>query len=430
MKKALICLAVLVMAAGLFGASVTVTSPAAGATWLKGQSCSINWTKSGDMPGEVRILLRDSASTTNVLVIADPAPNSGHYGWVVPADVPDGQYRIRVKVKTVSIFDDSDVFTIGSAAPPPAASITVTKPAANDTWNKSSSHNITWTKTGSMPNLVKISLMDKNSAAVVGEIADNVPNSGSYSWTIPGDTAAGQYRVRVAVKTTDIKDDSATFEVKSLMTKQPAQKAYVASKVALKHLAYDEYTKNGVYLNWSNVRRTNVSPPVPPVCWQGLPTGYPQGAGSNQYAQVGYNYRYCQSGQFSWWFTFCYRSRVAFPLQEFQGQAAKLILAKMKVHRVTNMAIGDVSIPGATGLSVFKAPWTDWYSTPVQDPMGLPFNSADYSLDITDIVRKWLDGSVANNGLLLISQEVYWGQVAKASVCTYEISLELRFSRD
>jgi hypothetical protein len=431
MKKPLVCLVVLIMAASLFGASVTVTSPAAGATWVKGQGYAIAWTKTGDMPNTVRISLRDKTGATEVKLIADNQPNSGSYSWTVPQDVPDGEYVIRVKVKNAAVSDDSGVFSIASSAPP-AASITVTKPASGDSWNRSASHLITWTKTGSMPNLVKISLMDQNSVAVVREIADNQPNSGSYSWTIPADIAFGSYRVRVAVKTTTIKDDSATFKIGMMAMKPPAKKAETllqAQQTPL-HMLYDEYEKSGMYKNWSNPRPRNDSNPPPPSCWQGLPTGYPQGAGVNQYALVGYDYLYCQSAQYNGWLTFCYRSQVIFPVGEFQGRAAKLVSAKMRLRQVSCLKSGDNSASCGVGMSVFKAPWTDWSNTPVQDPRGLLFNDTDYTLDITDIVKKWLDGSLANNGLLLISREVYWGQAAQKCFSSFEVTLKLRFSRD
>ena len=148
MKKVLSVLFILVLAAAAYGATVTVTKPANGETWVKGQTYAITWTKTGDMPNNVKISLRDKTSTVVVQEIVDPAPNSGTLQWLVPASVPDGQYCIRVKVKNVSISDDSDVFNIAAAAPPPAASVTVTKPASTDKWNRNKTYAITWTKKG------------------------------------------------------------------------------------------------------------------------------------------------------------------------------------------------------------------------------------------------------------------------------------------
>ena len=225
MKNVLCVIFILVLAAAAHGASITVTKLANADTWVKGQSYAITWTKSGDMPATVKISLRDKNSTAVVQEIVDPAPNSGIYQWLVPASVSDGQYCIRVKVKNVSVSDDSDVFNIAGAQ---AASITVTKPASADKWNKGKAYTITWTKMGSMPNAVKISLMDKDSAAVVKEIADGSANSGSYSWTVPAGIAFGPYRVRVLVKTTSIMDDSDTFSI--AMMSMPLGAATVEKK--------------------------------------------------------------------------------------------------------------------------------------------------------------------------------------------------------
>ncbi len=209
-KLAVLAFLSLFCAAGLMAQSVTVTKPGANETWVKGQTYQILWTKSGTMPDLVRISLRNQTGATEVLLIQDNAPNSGSFSWPVPGSVPDGAYRIRVKVKNVAVSDDSEVFTIAAAGGP---SITVTKPALNDKWNRSKTYNIIWTKTGTMPNTVKIDLMNQAGTSIVKPIADGVPNTGSYPWPIPADMAFGSYRVRVQVKTTTIRDDSDIFSI-------------------------------------------------------------------------------------------------------------------------------------------------------------------------------------------------------------------------
>ncbi len=201
---------ILFSVATLSAATVTVTKPAANETWVKGQTYQILWTKSGDMPDLVRISLRDQTSANEVKLIADNQPNSGSYSWTVGQDIADGQYVVRVKVKNVAVSDDSDVFHIAAVAGP---SITVTKPAAGDAWNKNKTYAITWTKSGTMPNSVKIDLLNATGVVVVQPIADNQPNSGTYSWTVPGGLSFGNYRVRVQVKTTAIQDSSDVFSV-------------------------------------------------------------------------------------------------------------------------------------------------------------------------------------------------------------------------
>ncbi len=106
----------LLFAAAASAQSVTVVKPAAGETVLKGRDYAISWTKSGAMPGLVRVSLRDAQTLAEVRLIQGNAPNSGSCAWAVPQDLPDGGYRIRVSVLTTTVKDDSDPFTI--AAPP------------------------------------------------------------------------------------------------------------------------------------------------------------------------------------------------------------------------------------------------------------------------------------------------------------------------
>jgi hypothetical protein len=111
-------------------------------------------------------------------------------------------------------------------------------------------------------------------------------------------------------------------------------------------------------------------------------------------------------------------------------QAAKLISAKLHLKQVKSLIVGDSHASCAVGFSVFTAPWTEFYNFSVTQPSGLNFGSTDYSVDITDIVKKWLDGTWGNYGLLLVSQEVYWGQQTKTCLSGFEASLILRFKKD
>src|SRR3989339_1121871 len=76
-------------------------------------------------------------------------------------------------------------------------SITVTSPNGGETWNIGETHNITWTTSnfGSMG--VSINLLNPGAtgAAYLKNIALNIPNSGSYQWTIPSDISGGTYNL-------------------------------------------------------------------------------------------------------------------------------------------------------------------------------------------------------------------------------------------
>ena len=444
MKKLTGLIVVLVLSAGAFAATVTVTKPAAGDTWIKGQPYQVNWTKSGDMPNTVRISLRDKTGVTEVKLIADNQANSGVYPWTIPADVADGQYIVRVKVKNAAVSDDSDIFNIAASAPPPppAATIAVSAPAAGAKWHRGDPEVINWTKSGTMPNAVKISLMNAAATMVVKEIVDGAPNSGSFSWTVPNDVPFGDYKVRVLVKTTTVTDDSDAFSVVDKSTVPPGntpqqveRHAGLQSPPGMTSLI-EVVTKPAVYSNWSSYHHTPVGMPVgmPQQIAAGRTTGFPSGEKVNSSAHVGYDYFYV-SGVPNWgpgWLTMCFRSKVLFYVSEFVPKLSKLISAKMHFKQIGRYAVADDHASCGTGLFILLGPWTDFLNPPIkaQGSGGLDFGSTEYDIDITDTVKNWLSGALANNGMFLVSQEVDWGQTTKTCISRYEVSLVLKFKKD
>ena len=76
-------------------------------------------------------------------------------------------------------------------------SVNVTSPAAGVTWNKGSTHTITWTSPGCQSGDVKINIF-KNSATVANFVLQLTgANNGSKSWNIPSNFADGNYIIRV-----------------------------------------------------------------------------------------------------------------------------------------------------------------------------------------------------------------------------------------
>ncbi len=104
----------------------------------------------------------------------------------------------------------------------PAATITVTSPAAHVTWAVGQVGSITWTAAGSMDSHVKIVLRSGNS--VVQVIEDSTENDGQYSWTIPASVTAGpDYAYYVRVKTLDnaVHGDSGAFAIMPALPPPP-----------------------------------------------------------------------------------------------------------------------------------------------------------------------------------------------------------------
>jgi hypothetical protein len=41
-------------------------------------------------------------------------PNDGSFGWSIPANIPAGNYRVRVKTTDNLVYDDGNIFTISN----------------------------------------------------------------------------------------------------------------------------------------------------------------------------------------------------------------------------------------------------------------------------------------------------------------------------
>lgn len=119
MKKVRALTFLCLLAGGVLSAqTITVTKPAAGETWVRGQTYSITWTTSGVVPNLFRISLRDAATLNEALLIADNSTTPNTVSWTVPANIADGTYRVRVKAKNLAVQGDSGAFKISATAGP------------------------------------------------------------------------------------------------------------------------------------------------------------------------------------------------------------------------------------------------------------------------------------------------------------------------
>jgi len=194
-------------------ASITVTSPNGGENWQVGSNHYITW-NSGDT--NVRIQLMKGYGNNVVQTITpNYPPVIGGFLWTVPSVTPGTDYK--VKVTSLRYPTESDMtdgwFTI--ASPP---SITVTSPNGGETWNRGSSHRITWSYTGSPGSMVKIVLL-KGSTELLkgGTIVDSVPigsrGKGSYTWPISSFESTGtDYKISIqSINQPSIKDTSDNY---------------------------------------------------------------------------------------------------------------------------------------------------------------------------------------------------------------------------
>jgi len=176
-----------------FGASLTITAPAAGENWSLRSAQTITWTTSGSQNANVKIQLYKG--TTKVSDINLKTPNDGSSNWTVPTGLtPAANYRIRIRTVDNLVTDYSDYFTISKP------SIMVTAPAAGTRWGRNTTQNITWTVNGTMNASVKIQLF--RGTTFVQPIVASTPNNGSYLWTIPASLAVGS-NYKIKIKTVD-----------------------------------------------------------------------------------------------------------------------------------------------------------------------------------------------------------------------------------
>jgi hypothetical protein len=122
----------------------------------------------------------------------------------------------------------------------PTSTITVTSPNGSESWLGGSSHNITWTSTGSVGN-VKIQYSVNNGSSWA-TIISSTGNNGSYSWTVPNVSSS---ECLVKVSETDGSPTDTSDAVFSI-TSGPGNNPVIAlSRTGFFFGAYGQITKTG-----------------------------------------------------------------------------------------------------------------------------------------------------------------------------------------
>lgn len=168
-----------------------LTAPVGGESWQAGSQHNITWT-SANLTGSVKIdYSTDGGATWSPIVSV--YPNSGSYAWTVPS-VATTQARVRLaSVAEPTCIDTNDGnFTITQ---PPSCAISVTAPNGGEQWPVGTSQNITWTGANAGSS-VTIEL-SRDGGGTWTSLGANVPNNGSYAWTVAGPVGT-QVRVRVS----------------------------------------------------------------------------------------------------------------------------------------------------------------------------------------------------------------------------------------
>ena len=161
----------------IFAPTITVTAPAAGASWQRGVLHTITWTLGGTMNASVKILLYKGTKLNSTL--ATTTPNDGSFDWTIPAgQALATNYSIRIITVDNLVTGNSGTFSITATA-----GLSVISPNDGERLSASEIFPVRWTVD---PAISEVKLeYSRDSGGTFFTIADNIPNSGQYDWPVP-----------------------------------------------------------------------------------------------------------------------------------------------------------------------------------------------------------------------------------------------------
>ena len=197
-------------------APLTVISPNGGESWQRGTSHKVTWSYTGSPGSTVKITLLKAGAEVGTIITSTSIGSSGTGSYTWPISTTGGtgsDYKVSVQsISQPTIKDSSNnVFTLSPPGTTPPT-ITVTSPNGGESWQRGTSHKVTWSYTGSPGSTVKITLL--KAGAEVGTIitSTSIGSSGTGSYTWPISTTGGtgsDYKVSVqSISQPTIKDSS------------------------------------------------------------------------------------------------------------------------------------------------------------------------------------------------------------------------------
>ncbi len=164
---------------------IQVISPNGGEQWQSGSTYPIQWV-SPMLAGVYEVALMRANQAAPVLVIAPNIPGIMALNWTIPPSVlPGNDYKIRVRLaENNGAYDLSDGFFSINSSPNPQT-LTVTSPNGGEIWTKGNTYPITWTDSDTTGTVSIWLVRLRQNSRWRHIIAPNVPNTGSYNWTIP-----------------------------------------------------------------------------------------------------------------------------------------------------------------------------------------------------------------------------------------------------
>src|SRR5207253_3098720 len=191
-------------------AALAVTSPNGGEQWAVGSVKPITWLATGTVANVKLEYSKDDFATSTVIVAS--TPNTGTYTWTIPDAI---SATVKVRVSDVT---DPEAKDLSDATFKITSLMTLLSPNGGEKWNVASTQPITWTATGTVPN-VKLEYSKDNFVADVRVITASAANTGSYNWIVPDDpTTTARVRVSDVNDGTVLDTSDAVFRIEGFFT--------------------------------------------------------------------------------------------------------------------------------------------------------------------------------------------------------------------
>jgi len=184
--------------------TIILESPNGGEDWQRGTLKLIEWDKT--FPENVKVELCNDAGA--VLSILKASTYGQAVNWFIPAGTAAGDYKIKVSSITDPAKTDISaahfhITAVGGGGGGGAGTILLESPNGGENWQRGTLKLIEWDKT--FPENVKVELC--NDAGAVLSILKASTYGQAVNWFIPGNTVAGDYKIKVSSITDPAKTD-------------------------------------------------------------------------------------------------------------------------------------------------------------------------------------------------------------------------------
>ena len=177
---------------------IDLISPNGGQSWEIGTQHDIVWSARG---GRGAIIIKLEYSTTGAggswILISNGNINDGQFTWTIP-NTPSTDCYVKATATdsdappTSANDTSASAFEITAAVQPP--SFQILSPNGGEVWLAGSSHNVTWTAGGGQGALlIMLTVSTTGSTGPWTTIANDEPNDGSFTWTVPSTLSTDCY---------------------------------------------------------------------------------------------------------------------------------------------------------------------------------------------------------------------------------------------